>query len=334
MNANGDLAHLTIITVCRNAERFLDRAFSSVASQRLDGIRLDYLVVDGDSTDRTVEIIRKWTQAGLVTRWISEPDNGIYDAMNKAIGLGVEGHVLFLNADDQLSENSLERVAGLIAAGVDYLYGDAEIVSQDGPMWIQYGNPLELLRFVLCNHQSLWVKAAWLTKLGGFDETTGIAADLDFMWRLYLSGAKGVYIPGTIARFHQGGASGSGYDDSVMEVQHRYAGAMREWCSRSPDARANFLLGWSERLRSLGNQVPIARDSSTVARLMSIGSEVIDARLLDPVEKVLICLLNRPLSPSLAFASSLLRRWERFKLRRMPWIVGCRITSIPRNLYC
>jgi glycosyltransferase involved in cell wall biosynthesis len=98
------LPTISIITVCRNSEKYLEQCIQSVVSQTYRDI--EYIVIDGGSNDRTLDIIKKYKNK--ITRWISEPDNGIYDAMNKGNELANGDYILFLNSDDYLySKNSV-----------------------------------------------------------------------------------------------------------------------------------------------------------------------------------------------------------------------------------
>lgn len=309
---------LTIITVCRNAVATIARTFSSVADQDREGVRLHYFVVDGGSGDGTLDIVRDWEARGLVTRWTTGPDCGIYDAMNKGIALDPPGHVLFLNADDELKPGALQTVAEAARGNPPYLYGDAEIVRETGDSWIQRGHRLELLRFVLCNHQALWVHSDWLKKLGGFDLSVGIAADLDFMWRLVLAAGEGVHIPQVLSRFRQGGASGDGYMLSLLKIQVRNAGAIHSWCGLDANARANFLLGWCERVWASPGLPEIEQ------LLYILGSKTDLQQYLDGIERLILPVVLRSLASHkqgrAVLGARLLRKWERRKLGNFSWI--------------
>lgn len=131
---------VSIVTVVRNdAERLL-RTFESVARYKND--RVEYLVVDGASSDGTLQTIE--AHQGLVDRFISEPDRGIYDAMNKGTGLGRGRYLMFLNAGDEL----LADVAGLAAAGNGeaLLYGRANMLNPDGTLSYVKGKRLKSVR--------------------------------------------------------------------------------------------------------------------------------------------------------------------------------------------
>src|SRR5262245_23017238 len=114
---------VTVVTVVRNGAATLERTIHSVLAQR--GTDLDYLIVDGDSTDGTRDVIRRY-QGRL--RWLSEPDRGLYDAMNKAVRRVADPgrYVMFLNADDTFAaDDAVERL--LVASrGEDLLYGRME----------------------------------------------------------------------------------------------------------------------------------------------------------------------------------------------------------------
>ncbi|MCM2332929.1 MAG: glycosyltransferase [Anaeromyxobacteraceae bacterium] len=123
---------ITVVTVVKNAVAELPRCLESVSRQRYP--RLEHLVVDGASTDGTAELLRR--AAGGRLRFVSEPDQGIYDAMNKAVDLATGDFLLFLGADDLLRADLLE-VAPLLSDPLAVYYGDAWLVGAsrryDGP---------------------------------------------------------------------------------------------------------------------------------------------------------------------------------------------------------
>lgn len=94
---------VSIITVVFNAEKTLEKSIRSVIGQSYDNI--EYIIIDGQSSDRTIDIIRNYNEN--INYWISEADNGIYDAMNKAIGLAKGEWLYFLGADDYLIDNTV-----------------------------------------------------------------------------------------------------------------------------------------------------------------------------------------------------------------------------------
>lgn len=105
---NNNLPRVSVITVCYNAVSAIQRTILSVLSQTYENI--EYIIIDGKSTDGTLAIIKKYESR--IAFWLSEPDNGIYDAMNKAIDKATGEWVLFMNADDEFVDNKVvERFA-------------------------------------------------------------------------------------------------------------------------------------------------------------------------------------------------------------------------------
>lgn len=127
---------VTIITITFQAEKQLVRTLESVLHQTYTNI--EYVVVDGHSTDATIHIIQKYEQLFLEKnisfRWMSEPDKGIYDAMNKGIQMATGDYLWFMNAGDQIASNDcLERIMdGLPEIRPDFIYGETKIVDEMG----------------------------------------------------------------------------------------------------------------------------------------------------------------------------------------------------------
>jgi glycosyltransferase involved in cell wall biosynthesis len=120
---------LTLITVTFNAGAVLERTLRSVRAQTVQ--EFEYLVIDGASTDGTLALVR--AAGDVVTRWVSEPDRGIYDAMNKGLALATGEYVWFLNAGDELHDHCvIERFYERLADDADVYYGDALFVREDG----------------------------------------------------------------------------------------------------------------------------------------------------------------------------------------------------------
>ncbi len=118
---------ISIITVTYNAEKYIERTLQSVESQNFTDY--EQIIIDGASTDRTLEIAKKFPH---VTKIISEKDNGLYYAMNKAFNVATGDYLLFLNAGDTLhAETVLNRLKSL-SDDADIIYGDTMIVDNDG----------------------------------------------------------------------------------------------------------------------------------------------------------------------------------------------------------
>lgn len=128
MNIN-NLPLVTIITVVFNGEKFIEETIQSVINQTYKNIQ--YIIIDGGSSDGTVELIKKSTDK--ITYWISEPDRGIYDAMNKGIKIAKGEWLNFLNAGDTFVDNYvLEKIFSENLLNVTLIYGDIMVLKENG----------------------------------------------------------------------------------------------------------------------------------------------------------------------------------------------------------
>jgi glycosyltransferase involved in cell wall biosynthesis len=125
----GYVPRVSVITVVFNGEQFIERTIQSVIGQSYPAI--EYIVIDGSSKDGTLPIIQKYTDR--IAYWVSEPDSGLYDAMNKGLAAATGDYVIFLNAGDTFFDNdTLSKVFSYWHPGVDILYGETLIVDDQG----------------------------------------------------------------------------------------------------------------------------------------------------------------------------------------------------------
>lgn len=189
--------NVTIITVCRNHAKKLEKTIQSVENQTWQ--KKEYIVIDGASTDETLEVIQQ--HGDSITQWISEPDQGIYDAMNKGIRLAQGQWVIFMNAGDTFaSTDTLQRVFQE-SQEADVIYGDVikgEHVKKAEP-------PHNAHRMFFC-HQSAFVKTSCLTEFP-FDTTHRMSADFKQIKQLYLSGKTFRQLDFPVAVFDTKGVS-------------------------------------------------------------------------------------------------------------------------------
>lgn len=118
---------VSIITVVYNGEQFLERTIKSVLEQSYPNI--EYIVVDGASKDGALEIVRKYEDR--IARWVSEPDKGIYDAMNKGMKLATGDYYWFMNAGDVVYDPETLSLAMELAPGAQIIYGDTLMLNED-----------------------------------------------------------------------------------------------------------------------------------------------------------------------------------------------------------
>jgi starch synthase len=196
--------------VSLNAERYIAEALDSALAQSFTNFEI--LIVDGGSTDGTLDIVRdREALSDGRLRWVSEPDDGLYEAMNKGLA-GAHGEfVVYLGADDHLTPGALDAVAGLLAAQpeVDIVCGATRVLGPHGD-WCEPASVLVrrgLPQRAPSRHQSIFVRARRLRAAGGFDTRYAIAADYDAYLRIRDAGARQALIPETLSEFRLGGTS-------------------------------------------------------------------------------------------------------------------------------
>ncbi|MGK7940285.1 MAG: glycosyltransferase [Crocosphaera sp.] len=201
---------ISIITVCRNAEQTIETAIKSVVNQTYSNI--EYIIVDGESTDNTKTIISQYTSH--LDQVISEPDTGIYNAMNKGIKLATGDFVYFLNSDDYLLDNKvIEDVVNYLKEhrNCDVIYGDLEVRSKQQTFVVKPPKPEEILDWMIYGsmpHQATLAKLSIFDKYGLFNENYKIVSDVQ--WYLNLLQYNHInwsYYPRTIASYWLDGSS-------------------------------------------------------------------------------------------------------------------------------
>lgn len=209
---SGPRLTVSVITACFNRVGTLGQALASVQAQT--GVAVEHVVIDGGSTDGSLELVRKL--GTKVAKLVSEPDRGIYDALNKGLERATGDVIGFLHSDDWFPHpRVLERVAQAFAdPAVEAVYGDLDYVTPDGTKVVRRWRsgvfrPERLGRGWMPPHPTLFLRRSVYTRLGGFDTGLAIAADYEFMLRLFKS--RDVlhfsYIPEVLVKMRWGGAS-------------------------------------------------------------------------------------------------------------------------------
>jgi len=207
------MARLSVITPTFNLikagrEAVFRQAIDSLHQQSLQGI--EHILVDGASTDGTLELIDELVGKRSDSTVISEPDQGLYDAMNKGVSRGTGKYVIFLNSDDYYHDcNGLRTVyRTLERTGADYSYAPVRIIKPDGLLnvWnpLSPGRALSRMPFA---HMAMMLRRTLFLDLGGFDTRYVISADHDFILRSVIFGARGESIGLNFATFRLGGLS-------------------------------------------------------------------------------------------------------------------------------
>lgn len=216
---------VSIVTVCLNDAAGLARTLASVAAQTFTN--REVVVVDGGSTDGSVEVLRANASAGLVRDFVSEPDEGIYDAQNKGIRRARGTYLLFLNAGDSLA--SADALARLFADSPteDVLYGDV-LWEKSGGKRRRERTPdeLSLAFFMRTNlpHQATAIRRTLFDRLGPYDTSLRIAADYEFFLRaIVVHGASTRHVPAPIAVQVEGGLSTRPESFAKLRAERRLA---------------------------------------------------------------------------------------------------------------
>lgn len=205
MKKSGTPEHplITVVTVVYNGEKTLEQTILSVINQTYDNV--EYIIVDGESTDGTLDIIRKYEDR--IDWWQSEPDDGIYDAMNKGIELANGGYIAMLNSGDSYIDGILEKIAEIIKShNGDILYGIVKCF-KDGIFTKVAGSGAESLPICMLPHQSAFVPIGLHKKYGFYDTSFKITSDYDFFLKLFVNKERFFFTDLIIANFDLGGIS-------------------------------------------------------------------------------------------------------------------------------
>lgn len=223
---NTDEPLITIVTVVFNGVKFIEDCIQSVVNQSYRNI--DFIIFDGGSVDGTLDVIRKYDQQ--ISYWKSEPDRGIYDAMNKAISLAMPGSwVLIIGADDKLTDaNYIASAASNFCDARNFLF-DVERVDIKTNLKQKHFcsvpvNDDNFLNFPLHHQGFLFKKDCELC----FDVALGVHADLYFMYTRIHDGGV-VKINETISSYLTGGASSHIYFDNAKSI-YRVAKKLQSYC--------------------------------------------------------------------------------------------------------
>ncbi|WP_217512879.1 glycosyltransferase family 2 protein [Vibrio metschnikovii] len=205
---------ITIVTVVYNGEAFLEDTILSVINQTYDNI--EYIIIDGGSTDRTIDIIRKYEHA--IDYWVSEKDQGIYDAMNKGITLATGDWINFMNGGDAFYNNTtLDHVFKKNDLSVfDIIYGNHQVVYPSGRKRLAKAGQLKnIWKGSQFCHQATFVKCKYHKK-NKFNISTKIVADFEFFYSAWKADKNFIFIDVIVARFEAGGLSDVKRIDSIL----------------------------------------------------------------------------------------------------------------------
>lgn len=207
---------ISVITVCHNSARTLERSLQSVADQ--DWSAVEHIVIDGASTDGTREILERFRSR--LAYLVSEPDKGIYDAMNKGLAHATGDIICFLNADDQYA---FAKVLSMVASqmrehNLDALMGDVGFFHEQNPKRMvrryrsDHFTPARLAWGWMPAHPALFLSKEVVQRVGRFKTDYLIAGDFEFVVRAFHGQPlRYRHLPEILVHMQTGGASTSGY---------------------------------------------------------------------------------------------------------------------------
>jgi glycosyltransferase involved in cell wall biosynthesis len=214
---------ITIITVCFNSVKTIRTTIQSVLSQ-ID-VNLEYIIIDGNSTDGTIDIIKEYAEKyPKILRWVSEPDQGIYDAMNKGILMSTGEIIGILNSDDfYASEKILSLVDRTISRkNIDSCYGNLLYIKNNKPYrYWRSGKPKSFKLGWMPPHPAFFMKKEIYDKYGLFRFDCGINSDYELMLRfLEKFNISTVWIDEVFVYMNAGGKSNNGLKSRIDGVMN------------------------------------------------------------------------------------------------------------------
>lgn len=229
---------VSVVTVCYQSVSTLVDALASVWRQ--EGVEIDYHVVDGGSTDGTVELLKTWEpkfrEKGIAFTWTSESDKGIYDAMNKGLFRATGDLLGILNADDRFEDDHV--LADVVKAFTDadelqVVYGDIRFVRGEGTETVRYYSSRPWRPWMhnwgyMPAHPSIYIRRAAFVASGGYHTDYRISADFEWMTRLLCrQRLRAQYLPRCMVTMRLGGASTGGLR-SMLRLNQENVRANRE----------------------------------------------------------------------------------------------------------
>ncbi|MEO6148789.1 MAG: glycosyltransferase family 2 protein [Mucilaginibacter sp.] len=208
---------LTVITVVYNNVQDVERTILSVIDQSYKAI--EYIVIDGASTDGTLDVIKKYE--GRIIKFISEKDSGIYDAMNKGLALATGDYVIFMNSGDEFYSPDTVEAVFAAAPGSDIYYGETEMINSKGDSlgqrrhkapasftWRSFKYGMSI------SHQAIYIKRSLLQP---YNSQYQLSADIDWILQAAKKAKKIVNVNRYVAKYLVGGMSKKKHRQSLVE---------------------------------------------------------------------------------------------------------------------
>lgn len=207
---------ITVVTVTYNCEKEVEKTIQSVLSQTYPDI--EYIIVDGASKDGTLAVVNKYKKQ--ISKIVSEPDKGVYDAMNKAVNIATGEWVNYMNAGDSFaSNNTISQLFEQDHSNAGVLFGDTISVKGCSSEIVRYNPKWWRHKYMPSCHQSIFVRRGILQKYP-FDLKYKIAADLDSFKRMKDNNVVFDYVPIIVAQYDISGGISQNPDKYYRELYH------------------------------------------------------------------------------------------------------------------
>jgi glycosyltransferase involved in cell wall biosynthesis len=214
---------VSVITVVYNNVKYIEESIESVLSQNYPFI--EYVVIDGRSTDGTVEVIEKYRDN--ISVFLSEPDKGIYDALNKGIQLAVGDVIAILHSDDLFYDQFVvsDMVNRMTDTGAEFCFSDLIIVDQSRGKVLRYYMAYYYRRWMfrigwLPPHPTCFIKKSLFDEFDLYSTNYEVAADFDFLVRIFYGREiNWVYLNRITVKMRYGGASNSGWKSKIRNMR-------------------------------------------------------------------------------------------------------------------
>lgn len=236
---------VSIITVVYNGVKTIEQTILSVLEQTYTNI--EYIIIDGQSTDGTQQIVEKYKDS--IAYFVSEKDNGIYDAMNKGIERATGDIIGIINSDDWYVPDAVEKVVHYFNYnGADIVYGKAMNVFQNGREQLYPALPLEAIWYqMIVPHPTVFVKRVTYQKYGAFNLKYKLASDYDLLLKFYVNHLQIGFIDHIMTYFRVGGLStrmqiecmkehiaiATGYIKTYSDHPGQLLDKLEEWCKET-----------------------------------------------------------------------------------------------------
>jgi glycosyltransferase involved in cell wall biosynthesis len=213
---------ISVVTVVYNGAASLEQTMLSVISQTYENI--EYIIIDGGSTDGTIDIIKKYEKH--LACWVSEPDKGIYDAMNKGVGKATGEWINFMNGGDTFYSNTvIADCSGYINSDMSILYGNVCFNNKTVRVFPETITSLYILMDKMICHQSMFARRD-LFKIKSFDLQYKIVADKEWLISMIKNGIRMKHVPITVCNYDIFGSSSnvSEYLKESMTIIRKHYG--------------------------------------------------------------------------------------------------------------